>query len=83
MVSDIQVQGEILPDKIDEILDDLNLSEKKVILKNIHNCYKDFEKNLKFIIDIATKRTNRYKGKTTKEYLKKKVPPHLSDEEVN
>ena len=83
VVSDVKIQEEILPDKIDEILNDLNLSDKKAILKKVYNRYKDFEKNLKFIIDTATKRNERYKGKTTKDYLKKKVPPHLSDEEIN
>ncbi|MFX1281967.1 MAG: hypothetical protein ACFFA3_21640, partial [Promethearchaeota archaeon] len=81
--STVKTQEGVLPNKIDKIIDDLNLSEKKVILKKIHNRYKDFEKNLKFIIDTATKRNDRYKGRTTKEYLKKKVPPHLADEEVN
>jgi len=83
VASDMKVQEEFLPNKIDQILDDLNLSEKKVILKKVHNRYKDFEKNLKFIINTATKRIERYKGKTTKDYLKKRVPPHLSDEEIN
>ncbi len=82
VVSDVKIQEEILPDKIDEILNDLNLSDKKAILKKVYNRYKDFEKNLKFIIDTATKRNERYRGKTTKDYLKKKVPPHLSDEEI-
>ncbi|MBA7697036.1 hypothetical protein ES703_105694 [subsurface metagenome] len=52
-------------------------------MKKIYNRYKDFEKNLKFIIDTATKRIDRHKGKTTKDYLKKRVPPYLSDEEIN
>ncbi|MFW9879696.1 MAG: hypothetical protein ACFFG0_42015 [Candidatus Thorarchaeota archaeon] len=81
--SDIKTQGKILSNKIDSIIDNLDLSEKKAILKKIYNRYKDFEKNLKFIIDSATKRTDRHKGKTTKDYLKKRVPPHLSDEEIN
>ncbi len=79
----MKAQEETLPDKIDELLDDLSLSDKKAILKKIYNRYKDFEKNLKFIIDTATKRIDRHKGKTTKDYLKKRVPPHLSDEEIN
>jgi len=83
VASDMKVQEEIFPDKIDEILDNLNLSEKKVILKKVRNRYRDFEKDLKFIIDTAIKRNDRYKGKTTKDYLKKRIPPHLSDEEVN
>ncbi len=81
--SDVKGHEEIFPDKIDEILENLNLREKKVILKKVRNRYRDFEKDLKFIIDTATKRNDRHKGKTTKDYLKKRIPPHLSDEEVN
>lgn len=80
---DIKVQEGIFMDKIDKILDDLNLQDRKEILKKVYSRYKDYEKNLKFIIDTATKRTDRHKGKTTKDYLKKRVPPDLSDEEIS
>ncbi len=70
-------------DKIDSIIGKLNLNEKKEIIKRVYYRYEDCEKNLKFIIDTANRRIDRYKGKTTKDFLKKKVPPNLSDEEIN
>ena len=78
-----KVQDGISLNSIDEIVDDLNLIEKKEILTKIYNRYKDYEKHLQFIINTATKRNDRYKGKTTKDYLKKRVPSHLSDEEIS
>ncbi len=52
-------------------------------METVYNRYKGNEKNLKYIIDTATKRNDRYKGRTTKDYLKKRVPPELADEEIS
>ncbi|MBN1803155.1 MAG: ATP-binding protein [Candidatus Lokiarchaeota archaeon] len=67
----------------DQILKDLQLSDSKILLTNVHHRYKDSKADLEFIINTAIKRTDRYKGKVTKAYLKKKVPAHLSDENIN
>ena len=64
-------------------IDDLGLTQNKNAIINVYKRYQDNQKNLEFIFECVHKRTDRYKGKTTKDYLKKSVPAHLSDEDIN
>ncbi|MEJ2249365.1 MAG: hypothetical protein P8Y97_06865 [Candidatus Lokiarchaeota archaeon] len=68
---------------IDIIIADLKLEEIKNILKILYKRYQDNLKELNFIFHCINSRTDRHKGKATKDYLKKRVPPHLSDELIN
>jgi len=65
------------------IIQDLNLEVHKFILKNIYKRYKNSLKELKFIFNTALNRPPRYKGKVTKEFLKKNVPSYLTDEDIS
>ncbi len=68
---------------LEVIINDLGFNINKNAIQNLHNRYQDSFKELKFVFDCINKRTERYKGKATKDYLKKRVPAHLSDENIN
>ncbi|MHA1151002.1 MAG: ATP-binding protein [Promethearchaeota archaeon] len=69
--------------RIDKIIGELGLLEHNIILKNQYTRYEEHLDELRFIFECIDKRTGRYAGKATKDYLKKRVPAHLSDENVN
>ena len=70
-------------DNFDSIIFKLNLEKSKEILKNVYKRYKSSIKELKFIIDQSINRHDRWHGQITQPYLKKNVPPHLSDENIH
>ncbi len=70
-------------DKFEKVIKDLKLEGVLDLLKIIYNRYLDNLNELEFIFESVSKRNDRYKGKATKDYLKKRVPAHLSDENIN
>ncbi len=68
---------------LEAAINDLGFNDNKNTLQNLHKRYQDNLKELEFIFDCVNKRTDRYKGKATKDYLKKRVPAHLADENIN
>ncbi len=70
-------------DQLNEIINKSNLHEKKDLIEKIHTRYLTFLTELKFIMDTALNRKDKHVGKVTKDYLKKRVPSHLSDENIH
>ena len=70
-------------DQLKQIINKLNLQEKKDLIETVHTRYFTSLADLKFIMDTALNRTDRHVGKVTKDYLKKRVPSHLSDENIS
>ncbi|MHA1492108.1 MAG: ATP-binding protein [Promethearchaeota archaeon] len=91
-IDKVQEQGKLekkiqeipkVENKFDKNIKRLGLNDLRELLVNIYNRYKSNLKELKFILDTALNRPTRYKGKTTKDFLKKNVPAHLSDEIIS
>ena len=79
-----KTEGEIREElKLGNVIKELKLEGSLKILEIIYNRYLDNFNELEFIFKCVSKRIDRYKGRATKDYLKKRVPAHLSDEIIN
>lgn len=70
-------------DQLTEIINKLKLHEKKDVIEKVHTRYFTSLTEMKFIMNMALNRTDKHVGKVTKDYLKKRVPSHLSDENIS
>ena len=69
--------------KVDQLIQELGYQKQLDILLTLHKRYSEHFNELKFICKTLTERTGRYAGQVTKDYLKKRVPAHLADENVS
>jgi hypothetical protein len=75
----IQPQNE----KLEKVIGKLSLIPQKDLLNKLYLRYFSNINELKFIIECIHKRKGRYSKQATKDYLKKRVPAHLSDENIS